>query len=54
MHKWTNTKDQGWTYERAGGALGIPSWAKKDLYLGQKQHKYVISMAGPRRPAIAD
>ena len=24
-YKWTNTKDQRWTYERASGALGIPS-----------------------------
>ena len=24
-YKWSNTKDQGWTYQGACGALGIPS-----------------------------
>ena len=45
---------QWWTYNRASGALDIPSWNKKDLYLGQKQYNYVISTAGPLRPANAD
>ena len=53
-YTWTNTKDQRWTYERTSGALGIPNWAEIDLYLGQKQHKYVISTAEPQRPANAD
>ena len=42
------------TYKRVHGALGISSWVKMDLYLGQKQRNYVISMTGPVRPANAD
>ena len=52
--KWANTKDQRWTYKRANDALGIPSWAKMDFYLSQKQHNYLISTTGPLRPANAD
>ena len=52
--KWANTKDQRLTYKRANGALGIPSGAKMDLYLSQKQHNYLISTAGPLRPENAD
>ena len=53
-YKWANTKVQRWSYKRASGALGIPSWAKIGLYLGQKWHNYVISTAGPLRPANVD
>ena len=34
-YKWADTKDQRWSYKRASGALGIPSWTKMDLYLGR-------------------
>ena len=53
-YEWANTKDQRWTYKIVNGALGIPSWAKMDLYLAQKQRNYVISMIGLLMPADAD